>query len=220
MRAKNLFSVLVLFSLLVSCNMPAGMTPVAQPPANEPAAVDPNAIATAVELTAIARVTEIAGSAVQAMPTATVTPTSTTAASVPVSGPCNPTVTANVNANVRSGPGTDYDTVGSLMQGQAATIVGRNDAYTWWYIDYPGVSGGHAWVAGSVVTSSCVPDVVQVVAAPPLPTVVVAEAASEDSSNEDSDDENEDLVQLQPMPGIVLSVKKPDLIISEFSISP
>ncbi|HMB25440.1 MAG TPA: SH3 domain-containing protein [Anaerolineales bacterium] len=219
MHTKNLLSILVLFSLVTACNLQMG-------PPTQPADVD--TIGTAVELTTIAKFTEMAGSAVSAAATITPAPTltvapaaaSTSAPVVPVSGPCNPTVTANVNANVRSGPGTAYDAIGSLMQGQAATIVGRNDAYTWWYIDYPGISGGHAWIAGSVVTSSCVPDVVQVVAAPPLPTAVVADASSEDSSNEDSEEESGNTLQLQPMPGLVLSVKKPDLIISEFSISP
>ena len=60
--------------------------------------------------------------------------------------------------------------------GQTATIVGRNDAYTWWYIDYP-AAGGNAWIAGSVVTSSCVPSVVQVVAA----------ASSDDTDSEDNE---------------------------------
>ncbi|HEX2994675.1 MAG TPA: CARDB domain-containing protein [Anaerolineales bacterium] len=220
MRAKVLPFVLVLFSLLVSCNMPAGVgvTPVTQPPANEPAALDPNAIATAVELTAIARVTEIAGSAVPAMPAATVTPTSTTAASVPVSGSCNPTVTAAVTANVRSGPDTAYDIVGSLTPGQTATIVGRNDAYTWWYIDYPGASGGHAWISGTVVTSACVPSVVQVVAAAPLPTAVVAEAdTSSDSS--DSNTGNNGLV-VKPNPNIQLKLVQPDLVAAGMQVSP
>ncbi|HEX2995590.1 MAG TPA: SH3 domain-containing protein [Anaerolineales bacterium] len=187
MQAKNLISILALLSLVTACNLQVG-------PTTQPA--DADAIGTAVELTTIAKFTEMAGS-VTAMPTplptlavtpvATLTPESV----VPVSGSCSPTVTANVNANVRSGPGTAYDAIGSLMQGQAETIVGRNDAYTWWYIDYPGVSGGHGWIAASVVTSSCVPAVVQVVAAPPLPTQEVADSHADDSDNENSDDDED-----------------------------
>jgi uncharacterized protein YraI len=82
---------------------------------------------------------------------------------------CSPTVTANVNANVRSGPTTDYSPVGSLPTGGTAAIAGRNDAGTWWFISFPGGPGGYGWIAGSVVTASCLPQVVQVVAAPPLP---------------------------------------------------
>lgn len=191
MQAKNLISILALFSLVTACNLQVG--PTAQPS-------DAGAIGTAVELTTIAKFTEIAGSAVPAAatmtpaPTLTVTPSAelTSAPVVPVSGPCNPTVTANVNANVRSGPGTAYNAIGSLMQGQAETIVGRNDAYTWWYIDYPGVSGGHGWIAGSVVTSSCVPAVVQVVAAPPLPTQEVAAANNDSSDSDENSDDDAD----------------------------
>lgn len=208
MRTKALFSVLVLFSLLASCNMPADQTPITQPAANEPVSADPNALATAVELTAIARVTQIAGSAVPATPA----PTLTSASSAPVSGPCSPMVTATVNANVRSGPDTAYDIVGSLTLGQTATIVGRNDAYTWWYIDYPGIIGNHAWIAGSVVTSSCVPSVVQVVAAPPLPatpTEVVA-ASDGDSSN----------LVVVPNPNLQLKLLLPDLTVVNMDVAP
>ena len=213
MRTKILISVLVLFSLLASCNMPAGQVTITGPSEVAPVSSDPNALATAVELTAVARVTEIAGSAVPATLTSTAIPTATwTSVPAVAAGPCSPLVTATVNANVRSGPDTAYDIVGSLVLGQTATIVGRNDAYTWWYIDYPGVAGNHAWIAGSVVTSACVPAVVQVVAAPPLPatpTEVVAVS-----------DEDDGPLLLQPVPDLQLAIKKPDLIVSEFTITP
>ncbi len=224
MRTKVLLSVLVLFSLLASCNMPtAGQPPVTQPPQNQPVSVDPNALATAVELTAIARVTEIAGSAVPATATFTAippTPTATSTTAPVVSGPCSPTITATVNANVRSGPDTAYDVIGSLMLGQTATIVGRNDAYTWWYIDYPGVAGNHAWIAGSVVTSACVPSVVQVVAAPPLPTPTEVLADNNDSSSGDSNGGQNGNNLLPLLPLKPLKLLKPDLIVSEFTITP
>jgi hypothetical protein len=215
MRTKILISVLVLFSLLASCNMPAGMAPVTQPAQTGPGSADPNAMATAVELTAIARITQIAGSAVPATPV----PTLTSAPSVPVSGPCSPLVTATVNANVRSGPDTAYDIVGSLTLGQTATIVGRNDAYTWWYIDYPSVAGNHAWIAGSVVASSCVPAVVQVVAAPLLPTAPpVAEAPDDD--NNDDDDDDISIVQQIPDLNVPLQFLQPDLIVLSMQVTP
>jgi hypothetical protein len=82
---------------------------------------------------------------------------------------CNPTVTAITDANVRSGPSTDYGIVGNLPLGGVAPIAGRNDLMTWWFIQFAGGPGGYAWIAGSVVSTSCLPAVVQVVAAPPLP---------------------------------------------------
>lgn len=182
MRAQTLLSILVLFSLLTSCNMPMSQTSATQPSGVERVSSDADAIGTAVELTAAAKLTEIAGSVTATfMPDPALTPTPTG---------CNPLVTATVNANVRSGPGTAYDIVGSLALGQTAAIVGRNDAYTWWYINYPS-TGGYAWIAGSVVTASCVPSIVQVVAAPPLPTVEVVVADTTSNDSDDSDDAGE-----------------------------
>jgi len=210
MRTKVLLSVLVLFSLLASCNLPVVETPGTQPPGAEPVSSEVDAVGTAVALTSAAQLTAIAGS-VTPIFTASPTPTLTLTSSVPTQ--CNPLVTATVNANVRSGPDTAYGVVGSLTLGQTAMIVGRNDAYTWWYIAYPGAAGGHAWIAGSVVTSACVPSVVQVVAAPPLPTAVPTEVVS-------SDDSDNGPLLLEPLPDLQLVIKKPDLIVSEFTITP
>ncbi|HSK88694.1 MAG TPA: CARDB domain-containing protein, partial [Anaerolineales bacterium] len=187
-----------------------------QPSGNEPVSADTGQVGTAVALTAAAQLTGLAGSATStsaASPTLTDAPTLTFTPTSSIPTQCNPLVTATVNANVRSGPDTAYDIVGALTLGQTATIVGRNDAYTWWYIAYPGISGGHAWIAGTVVTSACVPSVVQVVAAPPLPTpttVPVVEAPSDDEDNS----------SLLVVPEVQLAIKKPDLIVSEFTITP
>ncbi|HEX2995591.1 MAG TPA: CARDB domain-containing protein [Anaerolineales bacterium] len=187
MRIKNLLSVLVLFSLLASCNMPLSQASSTQTPENQPASSDADVVGTAVALTAAAKFTEIASSVTATFtPETVLTPTLTfTPAATSVPTQCTPLITANVVVNVRSGPDTAYDIVGSLPQGGTATIVGRNDAYTWWYIDYPAGSGNHAWVAGSVVTSACVPSTVQVVAAPALPTAAPTKA-SDDDDNDDS----------------------------------
>lgn len=180
MRTTNLISVLVLFSLLAACNMPVAQPPAIQPSGSTSVSSDVDVIGTAVELTSAARLTQVAGS---------ITPTFTSApALTPVPTQCNPLVTSTTNANVRSGPGTAYDIVGALALGQTAVIAGRNDTATWWYIHYPS-AGSYAWIAGSVVTASCVPAVVQVVAAPPLPTaqpVVAGNSSSDDSGEEDS----------------------------------
>jgi hypothetical protein len=180
MHIKTLISILVLFSLLAACNLQVGQAPVTQPS-------NVDMVGTAVELTAAARLTEIAGSVTPtftAMPALTAMPTQ-----------CTPLVTSTVNANVRSGPDTAYDIVGSLSLGQTATLVGRNDANTWWYIAYPGAAGGYAWIAGSVVMPSCVPAVMQVVAAPPLPTTgPVADASSNDSGDAEDDSTPEFLI--------------------------
>jgi hypothetical protein len=109
-------------------------------------------------------------------------------------------VTANTVANVRVGPATAYNAVGSLPQGGTAKIAGRNDANTWWYIEFAAGVGGHAWIAGSVTTASCLPNTpLPIIAAPPLPT---APPTATD------------------VPGSSSGANGADLAVSEFSISP
>lgn len=55
-------------------------------------------------------------------PTPTWTPSPAPAAVVD----CSPTLVANTVANVRGGPGTDYNIVGSLPQGASAAVAGKN----------------------------------------------------------------------------------------------
>jgi hypothetical protein len=86
---------------------------------------------------------------------------------------CSPNVVTTVIANVRSGPGTVYDVVGSIPAGGSAEVVGKSAGGEWWYINFAGGSGGHAWVAGSVVTANCIPATLVVIAAPPTPTNTV-----------------------------------------------
>jgi hypothetical protein len=64
-----------------------------------------------------------------------------------------PQVTANVNANVRSGDSTGYPVVGTLEQGETARIIGVS-AYGsgWYYIEM--ANGQRVWIAPSTVTPS------------------------------------------------------------------
>ncbi len=79
-------------------------------------------------------------------PTATVPPAPTV--------PGAPAVTANVNANVREGPSTNFKGVGVLLNGQSATIEGKDPTGTWFFIIFTAGPGGKAWIAASVVTTS------------------------------------------------------------------
>jgi uncharacterized protein YraI len=109
--------------------------------------------------------------------TATIQPTATLALAptVPAASPqCTPQVTADTLVNVRNGPGTNYSIVGSLNEGQAATVDGRNDEGTWWYIQYPSTPDAHGWVADSVTTSNCILPSLTVIPASSLPTPFVA----------------------------------------------
>ena len=51
--------------------------------------------------------------------------------------------------NVRSGPGTNYATLGQLQQGQTCPIIGRDSSNAWWQVQCPGVDNG--WVFAQLV---------------------------------------------------------------------
>ena len=80
-----------------------------------------------------------------------------------------PSVTVDVSLNVRSGPGTNYERVGSLAPGSTVDIVGRNADSSWWRITYPGGPGDTAWISASYATARHT-DGVPVVEAPPAAT--------------------------------------------------
>jgi uncharacterized protein YraI len=81
--------------------------------------------------------------AIQGEPTATV---EATPAAPAATGLVTPTVT--VDANLRSGPGTEFDAIGGTVIGQEITIVGRNADGTWFRLD----NGG--WVFATLVANA------------------------------------------------------------------
>ena len=54
---------------------------------------------------------------------------------------------ASVVLRVRAGPGTGYDTVGMLQQGETASAIGRSEAGDWLLVEMPAVPGGLGWVS-------------------------------------------------------------------------
>jgi hypothetical protein len=123
-----------------------------------------------VELTTIAKTTELAGKTVAtATEIPTKAPTETPIPSLtpsPSPTPCTAIITANTSTEIRSEPDTASGAIGTLPVGGTAKLAGRNDANTWWYIEFSGGAGGHAWVSGTAVTASCLPSVVQIVTVP------------------------------------------------------
>lgn len=89
-----------------------------------------------------------APSIVTSTPTLTLTPTSTPEKATPTPDP--PSVTAIKNANCRYGPGMLYEIADTLMQGQSALVIGRNEENTWWQIVGPR-NGVLCWVAHTTV---------------------------------------------------------------------
>ncbi|MCE7858441.1 MAG: hypothetical protein DYG86_01490 [Chloroflexi bacterium CFX2] len=83
--------------------------------------------------------------------------------------PSVPQVTVSVNTNCRTGPGTQYDLIGALLVGQAATVVGKNTATGYWIINNPGKSGT-CWLWGQYATVSGNTAGLTEYAIPPTPT--------------------------------------------------
>ena len=133
----------LIFSFLISaCNLPAAGPQVAEAPQ----------------------------SIVEELPASLSTPTPT-AAVIPVQD-CSPIVTTITIANIRGGPGTNYNIVGVIPLGGTAPVAGKNADSTWWYIQFAGGAGGYAWIAASVTTATCIPATLPIIAAPPAPVIL------------------------------------------------
>jgi uncharacterized protein YraI len=65
--------------------------------------------------------------------------------SAPPAAPAGVTATATTTVRVRSGPGTDFEQVGSVDVGATVPVLGKNPAGDWLYIEANGVRG---WAAG------------------------------------------------------------------------
>ena len=102
-------------------------------------------------LMACSRSTETALPAV-VIPTPTSTPvTPTTTPIPPTPKPVDVTLRViNELINCRFGPGTVYALVNEFSQEQLLRAVGRNESFTWWYVQDPGNPGGFCWVSAEV----------------------------------------------------------------------
>ncbi len=135
-------------------------------------------------------VAEVPQPILEELPAPLYTPTPT-AAVIPIQD-CNPNVTTTTIANVRGGPGTNYNIVGVIPLGGTAPVAGKNADSTWWYIQFAGGAGGYAWIAGSVTTAACIPATLAIIAAPPAP------AAANNPAPADSNDSDESEVSEEP----------------------
>jgi hypothetical protein len=81
---------------------------------------------------------------------ATATPAATEVPPSPTPKPA-PSFTVDQKVNARSGPGTNYPTLGSLAAGQSFEILGKNAAGNWLQFVY---NGDAAWVSSDMVTVS------------------------------------------------------------------
>jgi len=80
------------------------------------------------------------------------------------------TATTSQNLRVRSGPGTEYRTLGSLAANSTVTVIGKNAEGTWWQIQYDKSPDGKAWISAKYAPSNNAANV-PVVEAPPTPSI-------------------------------------------------
>lgn len=74
------------------------------------------------------------------------------------------------SANVREGPGTNYDVVGIMMEKETAIVIGRTNDSSWYNIQL--ADGSRAWI-GSSVANTINSGSIRVAATIPAPSVDV-----------------------------------------------
>ncbi len=102
-------------------------------------------------------------------PTATPTPTPLpTATATLTPTPMPQVIVLGESVNLRAGPGTVYDIVGSIQQGDSLVLLARTQGDDWWQVEY---KGQEAWVFASLVKANREPgDVAVARGIPPTPT--------------------------------------------------
>lgn len=112
----------------------------------------------------------------------------------PEAGAASGTIIADVGANVRLGPGTDYPVLGVAPLGTTGTIIGVSQDEQWWAFDVPQSSSVMGWVLSSLVAAENV-DSVPVIPAPvkpvpePLPKPISPSATLQFSADPTTIDE-------------------------------
>lgn len=103
-------------------------------------------------------------------------PATAAAAAAPAAqaAPSEPIVTSSQTVNLRSGPSTAFNRVGTLSSGQQLPVIGKNENASWWQVE---TAGGTAWVAASVVRAAGPLDQVAVAQDIPQPTAQAVAAA-------------------------------------------
>jgi hypothetical protein len=179
MRSCKLFCLIFILAFLItSCSS-------AQDPSEQPTRSSEDVIRTAeaiAELTRQASTNTPEPIPTEAIPSPTIVELSPTPR--PTETPASPKVTANYNANVRSGPDEVYPVIDFFLAGEEADVIGLNihpTMGTWWYIKRIG-QGLNGWVWGGAVTLSGDATGIPYYEAPPTPTATSKAAPSPGST--------------------------------------
>jgi hypothetical protein len=131
----------------------------------------------------ILQVTSTPGSGQVQLPTATATvlggPTAT-----PSRTPTLVPVLADAigEANLRSGPGLDFDIVGTLVAGNPVPVIGRSVRFPWLLVSWEEAPGGQAWVFDQLVQVIGDITTVPVVEEPEAPTSDATQASIQETA--------------------------------------
>lgn len=132
MNKRTFIASSILVLSILACNLPAG-SPVTQAPVITDTPVIP---------------TETTVPTFTPIPSETPLPTLTPTPTIPIAWP------SDKGVNCRLGPSTDWITISSLLVGQTATIQGRNNDSSWWYVTTVNDPGKPCWVAASVTVTA------------------------------------------------------------------
>ncbi len=114
----------------------------------------------------------------------------------PDEGEANATVIAQDGANLRTGPGTSYPSLGVAAQGESAEVIGISVDGQWWAVVAPDAPHDTAWVFGELVEVENA-DNVPILPAPPPPATATPTAT--------------------PAPDVVFSASRTDITAGETS---
>jgi uncharacterized protein YraI len=80
------------------------------------------------------------------------------------------TVTATAGLNIRSGPGEEYESVGTLAFGEQIAIIGRSEDSAWWVVPAQGAPNNQGWISASYVNAQNAENVPVIPPPAPAPT--------------------------------------------------
>lgn len=185
MQSKFWFKVLMIFVAAMTLSLPACSRFDAREPALSPEQLAQTAIAETVAVeqyvqTVVAQTLAASGDIDVVQPGATVVPVPTntptleptitlTATITLTPTPDKPMVSVSVNTNCRTGPGMQFDQIGSLLVGEQAEVVGTFPGGDYWIIKNPRRSG-ECWLWGNYATIVGQTAGLPIFTSPPTPT--------------------------------------------------
>ncbi|MGZ6347733.1 MAG: SH3 domain-containing protein, partial [Anaerolineales bacterium] len=85
-------------------------------------------------------------------------PTGTQVPLQPTPTPAGPSGRVIQRLNVRSGPGTTFNSIGTLEPGTSVSLTGKNSTASWLQIDYPAGPGGTGWITAQYIQTDAAGD--------------------------------------------------------------